>query len=382
MVQQTGNDAVALLVTLVGAWAACTHWLARPHVFSFLLAAFWGDELRRFAQGGSPRRLLITLAGLTLLWVNLHGGYLAGFITLGAYWLGTLMETFFARTDPARGAAARQKLAVLSALMILCAGVSLANPSGYKLHLHNLQFLRSDYLANWLAEYASPDFHAADSRGFLAWLALTFLTLALVRPHISPASGLLLVTWTYLALYAVRNIPLLVVFAAPIIAAALADASLSWLRRLSTRLREMRQISRGGPLVVSIAVVAIVAIPRPTEMPVKQWPVEAVEYIKEHPSRFEGNMFNVYVWGGYLLHVLPDHPVFVDGRTDFYGSQLIRQYDDVAMLHTNWQEVLQQYNVTWTLLPTGERLNAALSLVPNWQRAYSNQTATIFCKIQ
>ena len=378
--QETGNDAVAILVTFIAAWAACTHWLARPHVFSFLLAALWGDALRRFEHGEPARRLFITLAGLTVLWVNLHGGYLAGFITLGAYWLGALIEMILLRADATKRAAARRKLAVLTGGAMLCAGASLLNPNGYNLHVHNLQFLRSDYLTNWLAEYASPDFHAPDTRGFLAWLALMFLTLALARPRLSPASGLVLVTWTYFALYAVRNIPLLVVFTAPIIASALAEAPLSWVRRFSGRLRDMREISRGGPLVAAIAVIAAVVVPRPTEMPVKKWPVEALEFIKEHRSQFEGNMFNVYVWGGYLLHALPEHRVFVDGRTDFYGDELIRQYDDISMLHTNWQEGLQQYNVSWTLLPAEERLNVALALLPGWDRVYSNQVATIFCR--
>ncbi len=380
LLRETGNHAVAIFVALVAAWAACTHWLARPHAFSFLLAVFWGDALRRFERGESVRRLAITLVVLTLLWVNLHGGYLAGFITLGAYWLGAVVELVRARSDAAGRSAAQRKLTVLSSIAILCGLASLVNPNGYQLHLHNLAFLRSNYLTGWLAEYSSPDFHAPDSRGFLAWLALTFLTLALARPRVSPASGILLITWTYFALYAVRNIPLLAIFTAPIIASALAETSPAWGRRLSDRLRKIHEVSRGALLVAVIAVVAVVVIRRPTEMPAKTWPVAAVEFIQQHPERFQGNMFNEYVWGGYLLHTLPEHRVFVDGRTDFYGAALIRQFDDVSRLHTNWLDVLQQYNVSWTLLPPEEHLNVALALLPRWERVYSNKVATIFCK--
>ncbi|HUI05631.1 MAG TPA: hypothetical protein VL486_01350 [Verrucomicrobiae bacterium] len=382
LLRETGNHAVAVFVAFTAAWAACTHWLARPHAFSFLLAALWGDALRRFEHGASARRLAITLAGLMVLWVNLHGGYLAGFITLGAYWLGALIEMPLVRADATRWATARRKLAVLSGVALLCAGVSLVNPNGYELHLHNLQFLRSDYLTNWLAEYASSDFHAPDSRGFLAWLALTFFTLALARPRLSAASGILLIGWTYLALYAGRNIPLLAIFTAPILATALADASPHWGRRLSGRLREIHEISRGSLLVVVIAAVALVGVSRPTEMPAKKWPIAAVEFIKQHPGQFQGNMFNEYIWGGYLLYALPEHRVFVDGRTDFYGEPLIRQYNETSQLTTNWLAVLQQYKVEWTLVPTDRPLNLALALLPNWKLAYSNEVATIFHKIQ
>ncbi|HTS19222.1 MAG TPA: hypothetical protein VMP11_16720 [Verrucomicrobiae bacterium] len=380
LVRESGNHAVAILVAFIAAWAACAHWLARPHAFSFLLAVLWSDALRRFDRGESARRLLIMLGVLTLLWVNLHGGYLAGFVTLGIYWLGTIIELVLSRTDQVRWSEAMRKLMVFTGAIALCGGVSLANPSGYELHVHNLHFLRSQYLTNWLAEYASSDFHAFDSHGFLAWLALTFLTLALARPRLSPSSGLLLIVWTYFGLYAVRNIPLTVIFVAPILATSLADASPSYVRRLSDRMREVYEMSRAWPLVGLVAIVAIVAFPRPTEIPAKKWPVDAVAYIHAHPDQFKGNMFNLYIWGGYLMYALPEHRVFVDGRTDFYGESLIRQYDDTSLLHTNWQQPLAQYRVDWTIMPTDHRLNLALALLPGWHCVYSNEVAAIFRK--
>jgi hypothetical protein len=380
LLRETGNHAVAIFVALLAAWAACTHWLARPHAFSFLLAVLWSDALRRFERDASVRRLGIVLGVLTLLWVNLHSGYLAGFITLGVYWLGTAIELVRGRSDPARSLAARQKLRALTGVIILCVLVSLLNPNGYRLHLLNFQFLHSDYLTNWLAEYASSNFHEIDSRGFMVWLALTFLTLALARPRLSPTAGLMLIVWTYLALYVGRNVPLLAIFVAPILATALADASPAWVRRLSDRLGDTYAVSRGELLIGLVAFVAIVVWPRPTEMPSKKWPVEAVKYVQQHPDQFQGNMFNQYVWGGYLLQALPKHRVFVDGRTDFYGESLIRQYDDTSALRTNWMQALDQYHVSWTLLPTEHRLNLALALLPNWQCVYSNEVATIFRK--
>ncbi len=190
----------------------------------------------------------------------------------------------------------------------------------------------------------------------------------------------MLIVWTYLALYVGRNVPLLAIFVAPILATALADASPAWVRRLSDRLGETYAVSRGGLLIGVAAVVAIAAWPRPTEMPPKKWPVAAVEYIRQHPEQFRGNMFNQYVWGGYLLQALPEHRVFVDGRTDFYGESLIRQYDDTSALRTNWMQALDEYHVSWTLLPTEHCLNLALALLPNWQCVYSNEVATIFIK--
>jgi hypothetical protein len=353
-----GNDALAAtVVTLFAAWATSAHWLARPHVFSFLAIFLWNDALRR-------QRLWL-LPVLTVLWVNLHGGYLAGFLVLGAYWLGALIERDL------------RNLKALTATGLLCALASLANPNGYRLLVHNIEFLRSGFFRNWLAEYGSTNFHLESSRGFLAWLALMFLTFAWLRPRL-PASGIaLVISWTYFALYAGRNIPLLAILIAPLLAPAISDALRQRLPALCQRLRATNASARGWPVVAALAV-AIIAAPHPTEMPADDWPVEAVKFIKQQPGRFAGNMFNQYSWGGYLMQELPEHKVFVDGRADFYGRELLEEFDEVTGLRTNWLGVLEKHNVQWTLMPRDHRLNAALALLPDWETAFSNQTATIF----
>lgn len=364
-----GNDLlVATTVVLLAAWAASTHWLARPHVFSFLMVLLWNDALRRYERDRRPLRLAVTLGLLTLFWVNLHGAYLAGVIVLGAYWLGALFERDYGRVR------------TLTAVALGCAALSLCNPSGYHLHLHNLEFLHSQFLTNWLAEYRSSDFHSG-SNGFLAWLALLFLTFALKRPRVSASAAILLLAWGYFALYAGRNIPLLAILSAPIIAAPLSEGVRGTWREVSVRIRTVNDTSRGWPVVAIAAAIAIVWVPRPTDMPTEDWPVAAVSFIQQHPEQFKGNLFNQYMWGGYLLEALPEHQVFIDGRTDFYGEGLVREFQDTTALSTNWTEALEKYQVTWTLMPTDHRLNLALELKPGWKRVYTDTVSAIYCRI-
>ena len=378
---QEGNDLfVATLVTLAAAWASSQHWLARPHVFSFPIVLLWNNALRRFERDGSPRLLAVTLGLLTLLWVNLHGAFLAGFLILGAFWLGAAIELVRARDDAGR-AVARRKFYALTAVALLCTVTSLINPNGFKLHLHNIQFLHSE-LRDWLAEYRSTDFHLPESRGFLVWLGLMFFTLALARPRVSASEGLLLISWTYFALYSARNVPLLAILTAPILAPALSGSLPSRWRDFSLPLQIVNAANRGWPVVAIAALVAVVFVPHPTEMLASKWPVGAVTYIRQHPDDFRGNMFNQYVWGGYLMHALPEHRVFVDGRTDFYGETLIREFDATTSLSTNWMDALIQYNVSWTLMPTDHRLNVALALKPEWRPAYTDAVSVIYCRIR
>ncbi|NQU11524.1 hypothetical protein HQ590_12080, partial [bacterium] len=112
-----GNDVLTTtLVILLAAWASTTHWIARPHLFSLLFTVLWHGELRRYLASvngpvgaavpsrplsrflgrlgtAAPTRLAISLAVLTVFWVNLHGGFLVGFILLGIYWTGALIDT-------------------------------------------------------------------------------------------------------------------------------------------------------------------------------------------------------------------------------------------------------------------------------------------------
>ena len=362
-----GSDALAAtMVVLLAAWASSTHWLARPHVFSFLLVLLWNGSLRRFERNGNSTQLAVMLGALMLVWVNLHGGFLAGLLILGAYWLGALMERDY------------RKITVLTLVGIVCAAVSLVNPNGYRLHLHDIHFLQSNFLVGWLAEYSSPNFHSADMRGFLAWLALTFLILAFLHPKLRAADGVLLVMWTYFGLYSQRNVPLLVVITAPIIAQPLSDALRERWKTYSERMTQINAASRAWPLVGAMAAVAVIAWPHPTNMPAKNWPVNATEFIRRHPGEFRGSMLNQYMWGGYLMEYLPEHKVFVDGRTDFYGETFIREFSDTTALHTNWTQMLQKYDVGWTLMPNDYRLNLALALLPGWNCAYSDEVATIY----
>ncbi len=364
-----GNDLLtATMVVILAAWAASSHWLARPHAFSFLMIVLWNDALRRYERDRHSARLAVVLATLAMLWVNLHGAFLAGFFILGAYGLGAILERDW---DRAR---------TLAAVGLLCAAASLLNPSGYELHLHNLQFLRSTYLTNWLAEYRSSNFQTLGSLGFLTWLALLLLVMALGRPRIPAGGVVLLLSWGYFALFSVRNIPLFATLTAPLVAPSLSEWVRGRWQGFRKRLGGMNLSARGWPVVAVVTLVAV--MPRPTSLPAKSWPIDAVEFIRQHPEQFAGNMFNQYAWGGYLMLKLPEHKVFVDGRTDFYGEGLIREFTDTTALNTNWMQALQAHHVSWTLMPADHRLNLAMALLPGWRCVYTDEAAQVFCKIQ
>lgn len=369
---RAGNDLLATTaVTLLAAFAANIHWLARPHVFSFLFVVLWNSELAQFDRTRHAPRLMVCLTGLMLLWVNLHGAFLVGLVVLGTHWLGAVLER-----DGAKWRA-------LTLTGLFCGLASLVNPNGYRLHAHNLGFLRSSYLTNWLAEYASTNFHSAGALTFVAWLAAFFFTLTLVRPKLTWTAGLICVSWFYFALTSARNIPLLALVTAPILAVAWSACVRGRWRESSDRLTALTTGSRAGLLVLVAGGVIVAVVPKEIELPEKDWPVKAVQFIQTNSTQFAGNMFNQYKWGGYLMWYLPAHKTFVDGRTDFFGEPGIREFSQVTALGPDWEKPLAKREVQWVLMPADHRLNRALDRLPQqWTGVYSDAVARVWRKLQ
>jgi hypothetical protein len=379
-----GNDFMAsTLLVIMACWASSIHWMARPHVFSFLLIFLWNDALRRFERNGHGWVLTITLAVLMAVWVNLHGAFLAGMFVLAGYWLGAVVDWVAGRwtRDEDDIQAAGRRVWQLSVAGVVSLLASMLNPAGPWLLWHNLQFLRSKFFTGWLAEYASLDFHKLHSLGFMAWLALTFLVLTLIRPRWRPSGAVLLLMWTYFALYAGRNVPLYVIIVAPLLAPAVSEAVRGRLRQVSDRVRAMSLESRGWGLIVLLFTLWLVRVPRETPMSEEHWPVAALEHVRQNPDLYQGHMFNQYINGGYLLWFLPEHKVFIDGRADFFGEEFVKEFDAITRLRPGWQDLFEKYDIAWTLLPVNQRLNSALELLPSWEETYRDDVAVIYRRV-
>ena len=108
-------------------------------------------------------------------------------------------------------------------------------------------------------------------------------------------------------------------------------------------------------------------------------PVDAVDYVQD--QRPSGPMFNSYNWGGYLLFALwPDYPVFVDGRTDLYDDDFLRQYISIYVADDGWQASLDEYEVGLVIVETNSVLAKFLRVDPAWQEAYRDEMAAVFSR--
>src|SRR5208282_3285636 len=211
----------AAAATALGALAAAPSWGARPQMFTFTLASLLLWLLER---GENRPKLLFWIPPLFLLWLNLHAGFALGPALLFAYGVGIIVETAVGNTawHEARPIILRVLLLLLACLILVP-----LNPSGAQLYRYPFDTLRSHGMRSLIGEWRSPDFHQALYVPFLiVWLlVLTALASCRVRPKGRMIVPLLLTSFA--ALDAARHIPIFVLVAIPVIAAALPAASSS-----------------------------------------------------------------------------------------------------------------------------------------------------------
>jgi hypothetical protein len=350
------------VVVLLG--TTSIHWLARPHVFSwvFALAFLAVAEQERRSRG----RWLYVLPALACLWANMHGSFLLGPVMLFIY------------------AAAGARFVTAGVFSLLA---TLINPYGWRLHRHVLTYLQDSYLMDHISEFRSFSFHSPGARYvelFLLIAAVGILTLLRRRAYAPAVLGLAML---HIALYSARHMATAAVLVMPVAAAALSREArkLRALRPLMDYADRIRAIDRRITGAVPLALVLIAtaagvrALERSggVEFNPKLFPVQAADFLERNDV--SGRLFSKDQWGGYLIFRFQGRrKVFIDGRSDFYGREMLETYATVADVKPGWDVVLRQYDVRLVLIPPDHALASVLELSPDWKRIYSDTVAAVF----
>jgi hypothetical protein len=397
-----GNLPITFFLLVLSLGASAVHFLARPHVLSWLFTVIWFEVLDSAGTTADAERhrRLFWLPVLMLLWVNLHGGFLLGFALLGAYFVGGSIDYF---TVPGNRDAIGRCLKRLGLVGVLSLLATFVNPYGYKLHLHIYQYLSDRFLMNHISEFRSPDFHGVAQQCFAVLLLVTIAALASARRKPRPVQLLVILLAAYSGLYASRNLPvssiLLTLIIAPLLSETVEkadeDADLapwlrslfSWLHRFSARMEKLELGFQGHLWLVIACTVGLWACLHGGKLGSvqalnayfddKRFPVEAVDVIAKRDIR--APIFCPDQWGGYLIYRLyPQTKVFVDDRHDLYGDQFFKNYLKVVFIQPGWSEMLAEEHVDWVLVEKNSSLGTMLGLTSGWNLVHEDGTAVLF----
>jgi hypothetical protein len=423
------NVLVALVLVLLAASASMIHFLARPHVVSWLFTVVWflilessekncpGSHSDSSDSYSDARRtsLLLLLPPLMALWVNVHGGFLVGFALLAIYWFSaacrwlrltlTLTEDRFEEVLRKIRAARRARALALTA--ILSAAATLVNPYGFKLHVHIYRYLSNRFLMDHIDEFQSPNFHGVAQKCFAVLLLLTLVALAAKRREargVGASQALVVLFAVYSGLYASRNIPvsslLLILVMGPWLsdateklAGTLAGHRFAGRRPASTQFlqrMEVIELSLRGHLwpIAAIVLTCWIAAhggalgPRPlmdAHFDAKRFPVAAVNYLEKQDV--QGPLVSPDYWGGYLIYRLyPRVRMVVDDRHDFYGEEFLKSYLKMVHVEPGWENFLQQHQAHCVIVPKDSALANILAETAGWQPIYRDDVAAVFVR--
>jgi hypothetical protein len=365
------------------------HWLARPHVFSwlFLIGAVWYAERAPFRFG---IRQAIGIAAVASLWANLHASFffapIIGLIFAASHFIRPLIWDLNKAEESSR--AHFFLLASVAAL----AG-SFVNPYGWRLHTHLASYLMNGELLDRVAEFQSFNFHAAGSWQILATLAIAAMgaTLALTQKNVG--HFLLAAMFSLAALRSARALPLVALLILPLANAAFCNALRAmhqlrpgvsrWLDQAMIHAHRTLTLDRrlnGAPFAIVAIAALLLALRIPAAaarigFPPDEFPVAATAAIEKLPS--DARLFAPDKYGGYLIYRFDGaRKVYFDGRSDFYGAAFMKQYIELVEVRPGWQEILQSLHFTHALLPNRYSLGAALDQA-GWKIIYKDSVCTL-----
>lgn len=395
------NLPVAVILLLLAVAASTIHFFARPHVLSWLFTVIWFGILVEFEADGGTQRLL-WLPVLMLVWVNVHGGFVVGFVLLALYFAAALGEGLVPRNEDA-GRPALLRAKALGLAGILSFVVTFLNPYGYKLHIHIYRYLTDRFLMDHIDEFLSPNFHGLAQRCFAGLALLAVVGAGMARRKLAASELLLTLFAIYSGLYAARNIPVSSMLLALILAPQISGwvtgtaesaevgegprGAMARLDRFGRRMLGFDSGLRGSLWTVLVVLLGLWACGHQGHLGPLQvlearfddtrFPVRATDFL-EH-SRSRGALFCPDRWGGYLIYRLyPQERVAVDDRHDFYGAEFLKRYLKIVRGEDGWETALEEMHPDWVMVPANSALASLLAESHLWTNAFQDDTAVLF----
>ena len=373
---------------------ASLHWLARPHVFSWLFllgCLLYAESCSRLHT--TPRLAPVHLgavAAMTALWASLHASFfLAPVIALiyaGSHFVRPLIWPFDQALE-------KKRASWFLLLALAAASGSLINPYGWRLHAHVFSYLLDRDLTTQVAEFQSFNFQDKDATQVALTVAIAGAGAILALSQRKIAHFLLSALFVWGGLRSARVLPLVAILILPLANGAFTEAlrnvrglRSSVQRRISAALgysSRLREIDRsvGGlvvsPLVVLVLLIALraPAFSRGIGFSASQFPVNAAQAVEKLPV--DARIVSPDSYGGYLIYRFNGaRKVYFDGRSDFYGAAFMKQYLVLSRAQRGWQAIVRSFGFTHALLPEDSALKAALQQA-GWTTLYKDDVASL-----
>lgn len=321
----------------------------RPHMVTYLCLCLTIIAWHRTMDDLRPRWWLIPL---TWLWAMSHGMWFMGPVVGLAVLVGLMLDDRVNR----RGA---MRLAAIPAASLVIAALTPVGPA-----LLSAPFAVAG-VGTYITEWQSPSFRSPSPAAAALMVALVVVSWARSArrvPWTHVIQFALAVAWILLA---IRTVALGALLVSPLAAATLQD--LMGLKRRSPTSTESWSLRGAGILIVCVAAVVV---PRTAVEPAKV-PSRMDDALQALPPG--SIVYNAYELGGWLRWRHPDLEPVVDGMTEAYSVEHLRDFGRTQAVAGGWQETFDAWDPSAALVADNSPLAAALVDQRDWTRVAEDE---------
>lgn len=352
----------------------------RCQLFSFIFFTLWLYILERVRRGET--RLLWTIPATYLIWLNLHGGFIAGLGLLLIYTIGE-----FINKKPYKK--------YLTTFLLTCP-LTLINPYGWKFipYILDAATMPRPTISEWRA---TPIFgslkSAKEFKVFLipALYGLIAHICKLFKKTEKPdAVKLILIAVTfYLAIAHIKHQAFFVIAAGSFLYHDFYSAFESMLNLIreqggkkAEKLLNLANFIKNSLIFFLLIGIGLpMILERPLKLDLKEtiYPIKSVEFLRI--NNFSGNMLTVFQWGSYCIWKLyPKIYLAEDGRYEETYPEYIHNavFDFDYKVGKNWNRFTNQYHTDILLLNKKHPSYKAILKNKFWKIIYDDKISAVF----
>jgi len=344
----------------------------RSQTFTFALFAIWLYLLELVRRGNN--KLLFVFPVMTVIWANLHGGFLAGLGILALYGIGEALN--------------RRNCAKYFLTAAISGGLTIINPYGVKYwqFLTEAVTLPRVFITEWQPLLTGG---LGFALGFKIFLLLAIFALPYVlikkRREINWAEILILIITCCLSFKHVRHNVFFVIVAAAYMQEYIYSAFKYYFSFLHTKIffhvNLVKEILIYG-VIFCVGFLTVFFIPLKVNVSEERYPVKSVEFIKR--NGLSGNLLVLFNWGGYSLWKLYPHcRVAIDGRyEEVYHTDLVNESARFHYLGKDWIDFMKKYKTDLMLIDKTYPVFSELLYLDNWKLVYQDKISAIFIPVE
>lgn len=339
-----------------------------PVYFSIL---FVGLELYVLfeSRASHSARPLFWLPLLFFAWANLDDQFGYGIALLFIFVLVTWVEELVRRGG--------SKIAPRAFIMLVISGTgTVITPYFYR--GYEAFFTQASSAANpYMPDFSALGFRQARDYALLLLFMSAFVALGMRRSR-NPFQIALLLGCAAFSFHSQRDAWLVVIAAVAVIGDAIPESP----KEAGFKVLNLYRPATVCIVIAILAIAMLAGIPRNENVllakAAENYPVLACNFIRQ--NRLPQPIFNNYQWGGFLTWYLPQYPVAVDSRNDLYGDEVIIQYFRVMNADEPYIAFPEMAQAKTLLLQKKSIMADAMSTVPSYRIAYSDDVSMVLSK--